>query len=118
MNKIEIFYFGCNREAGHCLHDSQGRSVRKTPEDFPFDEKALDTLLLPPNKPQIEGRITHVHIDGWTAIAFWDRTIDRRMGSNSVFVMRGIHSVEEAKKIAEANFPTIWDRFTFFKMIP
>jgi hypothetical protein len=49
----------------------------------------------------------------WTALAFWDRSVDDRYGSNSVFILRGALSFEEAVTLAREQFPEVWARFSF-----
>lgn len=111
---IECFYFGCWNEKGHYLHSKGGQSLgRNMPKDFPFPEYVLDSGFLPPNQPEIQGVATHVHINDWTVIAFWDRTVDSRGKSNSAFIMRGEHTFDEAVAIAKTEFPQVWGRFKF-----
>ena len=73
----------------------------------------LDADLLPQEGQQIEGETTHVVINGWTVISFWDRTVDSRGNSNSAFVIYGKFSFSEAVEISKQAFPEIWNRFTF-----
>jgi hypothetical protein len=108
-----IFFFGCWSGAGHHLQDATGRVRYQLPQDFPMPPDFLDTGLLPPKLPEVEGRATFVHLNGWTIISFWDRSVDTRGKCNSAFVMRGIYSFEDAIEKAKAAFPQIWKRFTF-----
>lgn len=113
------FYFGCrNHEAGHYLQDASGRGVYEDslPKDFPVKHHVLDAGLLPPyqaREKQVEGLAQLAHIGGWTILAFWDRSVDKRYGCNSAFVFRGTLTFEETKAKAAAMFPKIWGRFTF-----
>ena len=56
---------------GHCLHDEMLRHIWETPEGFPWRREELD---------------------GWTALAFWDRSLDHRRNSNSAFFWKGDHN--------------------------
>lgn len=108
------FYFGCwNGKLGHYLYDSRGIARHRDPDCFPIRSTILDGGLLPPNKPQTEGVATLCHINEWTIISFWDRTVDKRGGCNSSFVMRGVYDFGSACCRAKAKFPDIWNRFTF-----
>ena len=49
----------------------------------------------------------------WTALAFWDCSVDERPGSNSVFILEGLYNFEQALEIAKKTFPTIFKRFKF-----
>lgn len=107
------FYFGCWREAGHYLFTPSGRSTYSVPNDFPLPANYLDSGLLPPNLPETEGRASLVHINGWTVISFWDRSVDKRGKCNSSFLFRGHFTFDEMCKLAAEKFPTIWNRFAF-----
>lgn len=110
-----VLFFGCwNDSAGHYLRFPDGRHVReKNVQDFPCLLAALDSGLLPPNQPQVEGRATLCVLNGWTLLAFWDRSGDSRGGSNSVFLVRGALDFDAACAMAREAFPAIWSRFTF-----
>jgi hypothetical protein len=60
-----------------------------------------------------EGQSVITHKDGWTALSFWDRSIDSRPGSNSNFLAEGIFSFDEMVKLAQEKFPSVWNRFKF-----
>ena len=110
------FYFGCWNEPGHFLRSANGRThhVDATlPDDFPLMWRILDGGLLPPCRPQVEGIATFIHINGWTVLSFWDRSVDKRPGCNSAFLLRGIYTFDVACKAAAEMFPTVWGRFQF-----
>lgn len=110
------FYFGCwGKEAGHYLWTPRGNRTHDQllPADFPVAHHSLDGSLLPPRQPEAEGRATHVHVNGWTIISFWDRSGDSRGKSNSAFIARGLLTFEEIVGISRQMFPQIWQRFTF-----
>jgi hypothetical protein len=109
------FYFGCWHGAGHYLHTPGGNTMseRRIPEDFPIEHRALDACLLPPNQPQTEGLATLCHLNGWTILAFWDRSVDTRPGCNSAFLARGTYTFETMVGIAKDQFFEVWNRFKF-----
>lgn len=122
---IEHFYFGCYRETGHYLFASRGHGIQKVhssssllPVDFPCLSGMLDGGFLPPNLQQAQGRASFCHLNGWTIIAFWDRSVDSRGKSHSTFLMRGIFEFEMAKSLSVEAFPEIWKRFTFPVFLP
>ncbi len=49
----------------------------------------------------------------WTALAFWDRSVDKRGGCNSVFILEGSYNFEQALTLARQIFPKIFERFEF-----
>lgn len=104
---MNIYYFGCWKELGHYLWNKHGYTVKN---QTPWQD--IDAFLCP-NGPQIQGVVKIHHKDGWTAMAFWDRSVDKRPGSNSVFIAEGIYTFEEMKNIAEKNFLSIWKRLNF-----
>lgn len=110
----DIFYFGCRREAGHYLfHPSGGTAYGyRVPDDFPCTETP-DAVFLPKKQPQTEGIASLCHLNGWTIISFWDRSVDIRSGSNSTFLARGIIDFEAIRNKAREAFPDVWKRFKF-----
>ena len=113
--EVECYYFGKWPDvyAGHHLYDKSGYTLHNLPKDFPCAEGALDGGLLPPNQPEIEGVASVVHLNGWTILAFWDRSGDKRGRSNSAFVVRGYWDFPVIHHITQSNFPKIWKRFNF-----
>lgn len=111
----QMYYFGCWKDVGHYLHIMTGSRIGMyaVPEDFPCPFAALDCGVLPPRLPQVEGRATLVHLNGWTLLSFWDYSIDTRAGSCSTFVLRGLHTFVETCALAQEGFPRVWRRFTF-----
>ncbi len=120
---MSAFYFGCargvwgHREAGHYFYAPGGRSAREAEAVNPWGH--VDGKLAPreyegrsaPECPQ--GVAALHHKDGWTALAFWDRTGDSRGNSNSTFLFDATLTFEEALAAARENFPALFERFTF-----
>jgi hypothetical protein len=73
----------------------------------------IDGSLAPDAIGQIEGLALLHHKDGWTAVAFWDRTGDHRGGSNSVFLAKGEFTFDEMLDLAREAFPEIMKTFKF-----
>lgn len=71
----------------------------------------IDGGLLPKQEHQHEPIVSHQ--DGWTAMAFWDRTVDTRPGSNSCFLAEGDYSLDEMCALAVKHFPRVVKRFPF-----
>lgn len=122
MSGRDSYYFGCWRDSGHYLW-APGRCSVWGNHDCPWQDYELDAKLAPgttlvrgrhrtPHE-QPEGIAALHHKDGWTAIAFWDRSVDRRSGSNSAFILRGTHSFDETLRLARDAFPEIFARFAF-----
>lgn len=124
----KAYYFGCVGESGHFLFDQWLRRVTYPGAPYGCGPwKLVDAKLAPyigssaaarrrsdyDNGKQTQGLAALHHKDGWTALAFWDRTVDTRMGCNSNFFFEGTRSFDEMVKLCKAWFPTIWGRFPF-----
>lgn len=121
---MKILYFGCDRRAGHFLHHPGMRHAawnwgdEKPWPDIPWTR--IDGALCPNviqkswglenTGPQTLGLGLIHHKDGWTAWAFWDRTVDSRLGSNSIFFAEGEHDLDGMKALAQEHFPQVWKR--------
>jgi hypothetical protein len=118
-----MLYFGCRNEAGHDLWRSDGSSANVY-TDTPWGRRIDGDLVYGPQARHCEFRhveaahqqqgaakLTHEH--GWTAVDFWDRSVDARCGSHSVFVKAGTHSFEDMMAWAKAAFPWVFTRLTF-----
>lgn len=106
---MKVLYFGCIREVGHYLYDTKWtRSL-----DFsvvPWDE--IDGKLCPQETTDQGASELHQK-EGWTALAFWDYSIDKRPGSNSVFFAEGLHTFAEMCQISREHFPQVYERIDF-----
>lgn len=113
------FYFGCWGRVGHSLHTPDGKSLsyshRLPPDQTPWDD-VLDGGLPPRPGRHMEAPNGHAalhHKDGWTALAFWDNSVDTRGGSHSTFLFEGIYDFDAALALARQQFPTIFARYPF-----
>lgn len=107
----EILYFGRIGSSGHHLH-SKRTKIRY--EETPWG-MALDTgILKADNIPDVVDGKTVIHWkDGWTIIAFWDRSGDSRPGSNSAFIVRQEMNSEKLLLLAQQQWPEIFSRLEF-----
>lgn len=63
---------------------------------------------------EAEQGVAALHVvDGWTAIAFWDRSVDKRGACNSNFVTHDVVDFDEMVRRSRAAFPHVWARFPF-----
>lgn len=105
-----IYFFGCWERAGHYLHAVDGRQLRWAEGPWGY---AIDGGLLDKRVAQVEGVAVVAQRDGWTAVSFWDRSVDKRQGSNAAFLVDELVTGEELLARARVAFPTIFARFTF-----
>lgn len=111
-----MLYFGCVGGPGHHLFAPNLRWLGSR-ESLPRSAHpgALDGALLDkgPGTSQTQGAAVLRHKDGWTFLAFWDRSVDKRAGSNSVFLAPGTHDFRAMVEAAKEIFPSVWGRFAF-----
>lgn len=127
---VECYFFGCLRRAGegHVLWHRQGRGGHPTSAPEDAIRHALGAPLdggLCWNSPktqwgrssydrdEAEGRALLTRRNGWTAIAFWDRSVDRRGACNSAFIVKGEMSFAQVVRVARHRWPEVWARFSF-----
>jgi hypothetical protein len=106
----DVYYFGAWGEPGHHLWTPGRRSAWEVERSLPW--RHLDAALVNPHPDQPEGIARLHHRDGWTALAFWDRSCDRRFGSNSAIIARGERGAAEMLALFEQHFPAVWQRIT------
>lgn len=109
--RVKVFYFGCIGGAGHYMHAANGSTDWKFMESNPWG-KHIDTGLCPAG-PEIEGQSLIHHKDGWTALSFWDRSVDKRGKCNSSFLAEGDFDFEQMVQLAKEHFPSVMARFKF-----
>jgi len=116
-----MFYFGAGDDrGGHFMWLPQQRGYmkmrpsREQRAQVPWSDGELDSGLAPeiPGKNQPEG-ICAIHFEGsWTAMAFWDRTGDKRFNSNSVVLAEGEYTFDEMVDKFRTEFSEIYERVT------
>lgn len=109
---MRAYYFGYRQGYGHGVQHPDESSDYNFVYTNPWGVK-LDGKLAPQVGTQTQGHALLHQKDGWTCIAFWDRSGDTRQGSNSAFLMEGTHTFDEMLKLAYEHFPVIFRRFGF-----
>ena len=119
MSNQEIYFFGCeNGQAGHYLW-SVGMNrcwdlIEKLPWGWSIDAKlAPATPEGNTGRAEIEGHAALHHKDGWSVLAWWDRSVDKRYGSNAGLHARGTFTAEEMLALGRKYFPAVMSRFTY-----
>lgn len=101
-----VYYFGCWDRAGHAFHAPGNRFLGRDEEKaLPFTAAQLDTLMCP--KPERVGAAALHHVRGWTVLAWWDRSVDTRPGSNSAIFTCGEHDFGSMLRLLNDRFPTV-----------
>ncbi len=123
-----MFYFGPWDQAGHYLHDEHGVTVYRKERlgSFPWDEYSgdhgIDGQLQPGcykrdghwcKGKETEGEALIHHKAGWTALSFWDRSVDTRGACNSTYFAEGTFSFDEMIAMAKTRFAYRWNKMKF-----
>lgn len=112
---MKTYYFGCNRESGHYFYGPGMESMgARAPEVLlPFRWAILDGGLQSQRRGEQHNEYAPPllsHIGGWTVLAMWDNSVDRRPASCAAFVMEGTHTQAEVVDQARLDFPDIVKR--------
>lgn len=107
---MRVYYYGCADQSGHYMHKPGMITDWKFLDTNPWGF-AVDGGLLKGRKE------TYVlsHKDGWTALSFWDNSVDTRPGSNSNFLAEGDFTENQMREIAWKYFPKISARIKLEK---
>lgn len=125
-----MIYFGCWGPAGHYFYRPDGHCSSKEVRHkmaaegiypmidggfCPGSHQNPDGSTRRPERgpPQEEGVARLTHHNGWTILAFWDRTGDTRYGSNSNFIRGDLWDFKTMVAKAKETYPRLWERFTF-----
>jgi hypothetical protein len=107
----EWLYFGCHREPGHYVFQEGMRFYHRS-YGSGRDLSRFDGLL--PPQDSTEGYVATVtRLGGWgmTALAFWDYSVDKRGGCNSVVFAPSLRiGADELLAEAKTRFPQVFDR--------
>ena len=122
LRELQVVYFGCIDRPWHYFWENEHRTARSR------DAYEAAIIAIWPkyygalcyghrgnydNGPQEEGLALLHHKGGWTALSFWDRSIDSRGGCSSNFFVHGTFTFDQMCQIAEARFPSVWKRYKF-----
>ena len=115
--RSDFYYFGCKsvNHVGHNLYlpgyvFTSTECWNDLPEAWRYK---LDGWLCPRGPQQVEGMAALHYLEGWTALAFWDRSADTSPNSNSVFLAYGQLTFAAMLRMAGEQFPDVTARFTF-----
>ena len=112
----KLFYFGCLGHTGHYLHDVWHRKAWSQEQRLPW--APIDAALTPDLPTEPQGIAAIHHKDGWTAVAFWDRSVDKRGKSNSAFFVAEETSFEHVMELAHLYFAPVMRRLPFDVVLP
>jgi len=116
-----MFYFGPWDQAGHHMRSAD----RPTDRSMELEERRAESNFTRTNpwgchvdgqlcsKNTTEGLALIYHKGGWTAMSFWDYTIDTRPGSHSTYLAEGTFTFEEMVEMAKSRFAERWSKMAF-----
>ena len=126
-----VLYFGPLKESGHFMFYENGQEVsphRLADTITPWKANDIDGTLQPGmilwrehwvkesergGRSWREGEAVIHHKDGWTALSFWDSTIDTRPGCSSTYIAEGIFTFEQMVELAKDRFAERWNKMRF-----
>lgn len=128
---MTAYFFGCgNGRLGHYLWRPSGVRYEMIRHQGVLPWACIDGALCPGKRPprsrlyavvdnyvendeQVEGWAALHHLDGWTALAWWDRSVDTRNGSNAALFAPGTLDVEQVLSAGRTHFPSFMSRMTY-----
>ena len=122
-----VYYFGCWGEPGHYLYSPRSGMLPhatlpariRARIDGGFCCAALPGADYDERKAaEAEGLALLHHVEGWTVLAFWDRSGDSRYGSHSTFLAQGTLGFDAMVAMARESFPQVWARYGFEVRLP
>ena len=106
---LDVLYFGWEPPSGHRLRSRKGMAIAY--DSTPWGQ-IIDCGLAPHGRGNkiVDGLVATYHKDGWTAIAFWDQSGDRRPGSNTAFFVNITMTTEGLICLARQRWPEVFSR--------
>lgn len=121
IETVELYFFGCWEQPGHYWLNPRNRwanedvIMRRVPAVL--HRGKIDAGFCPGyvgpykrDRQEVEGAAALHHIDGWTVLAWWDRSIDGRGGCNSALVALGLWNFAAMLEIGRAQVPRVIER--------
>lgn len=122
VETIEVYYFGCRGAAGHYWflpnNDLRYISNWEIDKNLPseFQNGRIDSGFCPgggsrnKNRAEIPGEAKLTVVSGWTVLGWWDRSVDKRGGSNSNILAKGTFDFTTMLEIGKVRFPEVMKR--------
>lgn len=109
MKTTQWLYFGCHQQPGHYLF---AEGMRR-PSSYDLNRLTHLDGCLPPQGDATPYIATISRLEGWglSALAWWDYSVDKRSGCNSVVFAPSL-DIAPAALLAEAmqRFPQVFER--------
>lgn len=119
-----MVYFGPWKESGHYFFYETGEPVySEERKKLGWKDHEIDGVMQPGcpdpsdrlqrHGPRIQGEALLHHRDGWTALSFWDSSVDTRPGCSSTYIAKGIFTFEKMVELSKTRFAVRWNRMKF-----
>lgn len=108
-----LYYFGCIKEPGHYLWESERMGCYPSTIKIPGANTTILGYLdgtFTPGGNQTEGIYNDCTIPPLRIVSWWDRSIDKRIGSSSTLIGFGYSNAEEMLDDATKQFPSVMAR--------
>lgn len=111
----QMAYYGCGPlEKGHYWWQEWRMSRAEIATLPAWVSEEADGGLQPETQSRQQEGVVRVHrADGWTALAWWDRSMDSRPNSCSVLAIKADMTFEEALGWGRQAFPWVFERMKF-----
>lgn len=121
------YFFNEHGGAGH-VYSQSGQAVMRAEKEVPWKPGEIDGGLQPHYSDckrrdraigycgctsSKEGVALLHHRSGWTALSFWDRSVDTRGACNSTYFAKGTFAFDEMVSMAQARFSKRWAKMNF-----
>ena len=106
------YYFGCGTESGHYLFsDTRGRQSNRS-DPLIHKLSHMDGVLPPLSEKYLyRASVSRLGGIGFSALSWWDRSVDKRPGSNStVFIPWPDMPADDLIDYAASRFPWVFKR--------
>ena len=105
-----VLYFGCIHGPGHYLHHPTEGEVPRKDRSHPWGNR-IDGWVLRDSKAKVAlGAVHSSKINGWTLVAWADRSVDSRHGSHSTFIVEADITPERLIELAREQWPQVFSR--------
>ena len=125
-----VYFFGCWNDArGHYLWRPTPTRYESVRHNGLVPWQDIDGALTPgfrlisrlchaqsnyvEPREQVEGAASLHHRDDWTALVWWDRSVDKRYGSNAALFASGTHDFATMMALGKQHFPGVMVRFRY-----
>src|SRR4051812_43443145 len=108
-----VYYFGCGEGYGHFWFLPRGERTRGWQSSSAVADAMrtvfprIDGIFTPNDCPEVEGEAKLTYVNGWTVLAWWDRSVDHRGKANSALVCHLPRDFDQMVALLAILFPEV-----------